>query len=407
MEGMEPQDMSPGPGFDFVRVIGLGSFGVVCEYIDRAQDTHVAIKRLFRVGSSGDLRRLLREVIVLSRFKHPNVLALHKVLLRETPQADVYLVTELMDSDLHSVILKSRRQLQNGHVRYIFYQLFSALQYLHSGGIVHRDVKPSNILINADCSLRLADFGLVRQSAGGVELTEYVVNRCYRAPEVVLCPRDYGEKIDVWAVGCCLFEMLVGEPIFSGSDHLEVLLNVFELLGKPPDTELAFVTTEHGRRFVEGLRSVTPRSASALARAATACLPGVSPHALDLLDECLRISPERRISAAQAIQHAFFAEEFDDKDCRAFEQVLDFGFEGIGEISLTEAKMRIASETELLDGAESCGVLCALHDNRGGRALVRLRPQKSAHKAAQVGPNPAGVFRGSPDRSSGLLHCTR
>ncbi|RYG52661.1 hypothetical protein EON66_09540, partial [archaeon] len=109
-------------------------------------------------------------------------------------------------------------------LQYFLYQMLVAMKYIHSAEVVHRDLKPSNILLNADCSLKICDFGLARgMNAVDTTLTEYVVTRWYRAPEIMLACQEYSKAIDVWAVGCIFAELLGVKPLFPGDDYIHQL----------------------------------------------------------------------------------------------------------------------------------------------------------------------------------------
>lgn len=140
---------------------------------------------------------------------------------------DVYMTTELMDTDLRRIIDKEKGLLSE-QTKYITYQMLRALQYLHSAHIYHRDVKPANVLVNRSCDIKLADFGLSRyvDPLNDVAKTDYVVTRWYRAPEVILS-RKYTSAIDVWSVGCILVEMLSGKVLFKGKDGKDQVRGCF------------------------------------------------------------------------------------------------------------------------------------------------------------------------------------
>lgn len=157
-------------------------------------------------------------------FDHPHVMGLIGVVPPESHVRDTfkdcYLIMERMDVNLSRVI-RSKQKLSTRHIQYFIYQIARGLEYMHSGGIIHRDVKPDNILINAaDCKIKICDFGLSR-GIHSVEdstkkLTEYVVTRWYRAPEVMCCSRMYGFPIDVWGLGCISAELYLRRPVFKG-----------------------------------------------------------------------------------------------------------------------------------------------------------------------------------------------
>merc|ERR1712232_1291016 len=155
--------------------------------------------------------------------------------------------------DLANVI-KGNQPLTEEHHRTFTYQILRALCYLHSAGVAHRDLKPANVLLNKDCAVKLCDFGLAR---GGIlrdigkgvspvedspnKLTEYVVTRWHRAPEVELMASDYGTSIDIWAVGCILAELIGRKPIFKGKDHLDQMDQIIKVLGTPSDADQAWL----------------------------------------------------------------------------------------------------------------------------------------------------------------------
>ena len=122
------------------------------------------------------------------------------------------------------------------------------LKYLHSAGVVHRDLKPSNILINENCDLKICDLGLARVKEHN--MTGYVSTRYYRAPEIMLTWRKYNEKVDIWSAGCIFAELLMGEPLFPGKNHINQFCVITELLGSPPEEVIANITSENVSRLV-------------------------------------------------------------------------------------------------------------------------------------------------------------
>ncbi len=121
-------------------------------------------------------------------------------------------------------------------------QILRGLKYLHSANVIHRDLKPSNILVNKNCDLKICDFGLARgfrsQDQEDPNLTDYVVTRWYRAPEVVLLASEYTKAIDVWSVGCILCELVGRKALFTGKDHLDQIKKIIEIIGMPGEEDL-------------------------------------------------------------------------------------------------------------------------------------------------------------------------
>ena len=140
-----------------------------------------------------------------------------KILIR-------YLVQELMEADLHQII-RSQQPLTDAHYIFFIYQLCRGLKYIHSANVLHRDLKPGNLLVNADCELKICDFGLARGMSeevipkkGEGLMTEYVATRWYRAPEIMLSYKLYTKAIDMWSVGCIFAELISRQPLFKGRD---------------------------------------------------------------------------------------------------------------------------------------------------------------------------------------------
>mmetsp|Transcript_11926 Transcript_11926/g.1793 ORF Transcript_11926/g.1793 Transcript_11926/m.1793 type:complete len:160 (+) Transcript_11926:205-684(+) len=154
---------------------------------------------------------------------HDGIMNLIELICKDSDNGgyEIYLVMPLMESDLHK-IMKSDNDLTDQHIQYFVYYILRALKYIHSANIVHRDLKPSNILINSDCSLKLCDFGLSRNISEGLEdLTEYVVTRYYRAPEIMLSSHEYTKAVDIWSLGCTFGEMLAKKVLFPGANYIQ------------------------------------------------------------------------------------------------------------------------------------------------------------------------------------------
>ncbi|XP_064220885.1 mitogen-activated protein kinase 15-like [Aotus nancymaae] len=290
------------------RRLGKGAYGIVWKAVDRRTGEVVAIKKIFDAfRDKTDAQRTFREITLLQEFgEHPNIISLLDVIRAENDR-DIYLVFECMDTDLNAVIRKDGL-LQDVHVRSIFSQLLRATRFLHSGHIVHRDRKPSNVLLCADCTVKLCDFGLARslrdlpEGPEGEALTEYVATRWYRAPEVLLSSHRYTLGVDTWSLGCILAEMLRGKPLFPGTSTLHQLELILETI-PPPSEELepdllalgsgcrASVLHHLGSRPRQTLDALLP--------------PDTSPEALDLLRRLLVFAPDKRLSATQALQHPY------------------------------------------------------------------------------------------------------
>nr|XP_008000005.2 mitogen-activated protein kinase 15 isoform X7 [Chlorocebus sabaeus] len=287
------------------RQLGQGAYGIVWKAVDRRTGEVVAIKKIFDAfRDKTDAQRTFREIMLLQEFgDHPNIISLLDVIRAENDR-DIYLVFEFMDTDLNAVIRKGGL-LQDVHLRSIFYQLLQATRFLHSGHVVHRDQKPSNVLLDANCTVKLCDFGLARSLGDLPEgpedqaLTEYVATRWYRAPEVLLSSHRYTLGVDMWSLGCILGEMLRGRPLFPGTSTLHQLELILATI--PPPSKEDLLALGSGCRA-----SVLHRLGSRPRQTLDALLPpDTSPEALDLLRRLLVFTPDKRLSATQALQHPY------------------------------------------------------------------------------------------------------
>ncbi|PKU61906.1 Mitogen-activated protein kinase 3 [Dendrobium catenatum] len=286
-----------------IKPIGRGAYGIVCSSINRETNEKVAIKKINNVFDNRiDALRTLRELKLLRHLRHENVIALKDIMMPAQNKnfRDVYLVYELMDTDLHQII-KSPQPLSNDHLQYFLFQLLRGLKYLHSANILHRDLKPGNLLVNSNCDLKICDFGLARASSGKSQfMTEYVVTRWYRAPELLLCCEKYGTSIDVWSVGCIFAELLGRKPIFPGTECLNQLKLIINVLGTMNANDIGFIDNPKARRFIKSLSYTPGIPLSSL-------YPNANPLALDLLGKMLVFDPSKRISVAEALEHPYMS----------------------------------------------------------------------------------------------------
>ena len=277
-----------------LKPVGDGSYGFVGSGIDTVTGQKVAIKKIKDVFNDVvDAKRILRELKLLRHFNsHENIITIYDIMaLPPDTFDDIYIVTNLMESDLERII-RSQQSLTDQHFQYFLYQLLRALKYVHSANVLHRDLKPSNLLVNANCDLALCDFGLARgfDVEGKDTLTEYVVTRWYRAPELLCESAHYGKGVDVWSVGCIFAELLVHEAFFRGENPQHQLEAIVSKLGCPPREKLGFIESPAAKAAVlnyAGRRS--PPFHTLFPR-------GSNPAALDILERMLQFHPDDRIS---------------------------------------------------------------------------------------------------------------
>lgn len=254
-------------------------------------------------------KRTLREIRILRCIDHDNIVKLQTLLPIEASArstfAEVYVVFEIMETDLATVI-KSKQTLALQHIQIFMFQIINALSYLHRCHVVHRDLKPRNILVNSNCCLKIADFGLSRivlplNNTKTASMTEYVTTRWYRAPEVLVGWHSYTSAVDLWATGVILAELLGRKPIFPGIDSFNQLDLIILKIGKPSE------------KFIQACRKFSCRNRLREfdARRAIGLLnlyPTASTRTHNLLQKLLEMDPDHRITAELAAKHPFFTE---------------------------------------------------------------------------------------------------
>lgn len=292
------------------KVIGEGAYGVVVAAMDMRTNQRVAVKRIKRVLDSAAMAtRILRELKFLRHLsKHENVIAVLDVLIPGERDRfnDVFVVFELMPTDLGR-LLRSKTVLTEHHTKFFLFQLLRAVRFLHATRVFHRDLNPQNILVDADCQLRVCDFGLARaafQSGDDhVFWTDYVATRWYRAPELILAhSATYSTAIDMWSVGCIFAEMLGrGKPLFPGNNAYHQFALIVNVTGRPSPDVVASLNNPGAAEHINSL-PVTPTTSL------ESLYPDASPEAISLLSQLLAFDPSHRITAEQALMLPYFSE---------------------------------------------------------------------------------------------------
>ena len=297
--------------FILQKKIGQGAYGVVFKAIDKKTKELVALKKLFGAFQDDtDSQRTFREVMLLQELNgHDNIIRLLNVIKAQN-DIDLYLVFDYMEADLFNVIRANI--LQDIHKKFIIYQILKALKFIHSADIIHRDLKPSNIFINSDSHVKLGDFGLARTvdhnpHMGGV-VTEYVATRWYRAPEMILSGHKYGKPIDLWSVGCILYELIVGSPLLPGKSTKDMINMMFGVTGFPDRKEYNEVKKECRIQQIDYddlLQEKIKKNKNILQTVSKFTHDEV---AIDLLLKLLQFNPKKRLTAEEALEHPYVAD---------------------------------------------------------------------------------------------------
>lgn len=218
----------------------------------------------------------------------------------------------MFPADLYQII-RSGQTLTDAHIRYFTYQILRGVKFIHSAGVVHRDLKPGNLLVNSDCELKICDMGLSRgfdmklREDEQCDLTEYVATRWYRAPEILLSFKRYHTAIDMWSIGCILGELMGGKPVFKGKDYVDQLNLILDVLGTPSGESIKRIGSDKARGYVRSLPFKKPKPWSEI-------FPNSDPDAVDLLSKLLTFDPSQRLTVNQALDHPFLAAYHDLDD---------------------------------------------------------------------------------------------
>ncbi|KAG0238278.1 Cyclin-dependent kinase catalytic subunit, partial [Mortierella sp. GBA43] len=280
--------------------IGEGTYGVVYKAIEKATGRVVAMKKIrLENEDEGVPCTAIREISLLKELRHDHVVRLLDIIHDENR---LYLVFEFLELDLKKYMdtlpTTGISGLPPDQVKEYLYQLIRGVEYCHARRILHRDLKPQNLLIDETRNLKLADFGLAR--AFGIPLrshTHEVVTLWYRAPEILLGSPQYSTPVDIWSIGCIFAEMVMKKPLFPGDSEIDELFRIFRLRGTPTEDTWPGVTS---------LKDWKPVFPSWHRQPLEKTLPTLCPEGIDLLDKMIEYDPARRISAKRALLHPYF-----------------------------------------------------------------------------------------------------
>ncbi|CAI5444491.1 unnamed protein product [Caenorhabditis angaria] len=246
----------------------------------------------------------VREISLLKELQHPNVVGLEAVIMQENR---LYLIFEFLSSDLKKYMdkLKKDEYLDRATVQSYTFQILQAMCFCHQRRVIHRDLKPQNLLVDTNGVIKLADFGLAR--AIGIPIRVYtheVVTLWYRAPEILLGAQKYSMGVDMWSIGCIFAEMITKKPLFQGDSEIDELFRIFRTLGTP--TELEW----NGVESLPDYRMTFPKWRDNFLRDKfidkKTNTSKIDDQAFDLLQGMLIYDPKLRISAKKSLNHPYF-----------------------------------------------------------------------------------------------------
>jgi renal tumor antigen len=295
--------------YTLISKIGAGSFSEVLKVKDRKTGKFLAAKRLLKIYTSTEEAQNCEELKTLKKLEyHPNVLSLVEYIY-EPQDGALTLIFDLMDMSMYDFIKNRKKTLSETKCKFYLFQLVQGLNHLHRSGIFHRDIKPENILIRKDPRLKnlnplrselvqLADLGSVCHTDLPQPHSAYISTRWYRSPECLLTSGYYGPKMDVWALGCCFYEIFTSIPLFPGENELDQLYRIHEIVGSPSEKMLSRfkhrnVPYDFPKKKPIGFHNLAPM---------------LSDYGVDVLKKTLAYHPDIRYSAKKLLDHIYFEE---------------------------------------------------------------------------------------------------
>jgi serine/threonine protein kinase len=303
--------------YEIKSYLGRGSYGVVVAAEDTGNSEKVAIKRIYPDVLRNPFlgTRVVREIKLLSHFNHPNIIGIRNLFctVRQGKES-VWMVMDVMDMDLQA-LMRSGQALSEQHVQFFMAQILSALECIHDAGVIHRDLTPANCLLDINCDLRICDFGLAREEDNF--MTDYVVMRWYRAPELLMQLPTYNTSVDIWAAGCILAQMLHdGKPLFKGTSTLHQFEAIIDIIGTPSEEVInALDASPVAKAACRKRGRIAPTEFSKILK-----LPDGTPigtKCCEFLQKLLAFHPKDRPAARQAQRHPYMARVGYRVDCKS------------------------------------------------------------------------------------------
>ena len=280
--------------------LGEGTYGVVYRAKDQKGQEIYALKKIrLQAEEEGIPSTAIREISLLKELNHVNIVKLYEVL--HSPKK-LTLVFEYVEQDLKKIIdAANGKGLEMNLVKSFLYQLLRGVDYIHKNKVLHRDLKPQNLLINKDNIMKIGDFGLAR--GYGIPVKNYtheVVTLWYRPPDVLLGNKTYGTTVDMWSIGCIFAEMVTGKPLFPGNSETDQLKKIFLIMGTPTENYASSLTELPEWGVGENNFEVNKK------QNLKELLKNLDDEGIDLLQKFLQLEPDKRISAEEALKHPFF-----------------------------------------------------------------------------------------------------
>jgi cyclin-dependent kinase-like len=283
--------------YEVIGVVGEGAYGIVYKCKNKETGKYVAIKKFKEVDDELVKKTMKRELKMLQRLHHPNVVEFQDAFRRK---GNLFLVFEFVEKNLLELLQEHPNGLEPNLIRHLIYQLCKSIKYLHEQNIIHRDIKPENLLITDKMETKLCDFGFARLITDtNDKLTDYVATRWYRAPELLLSEGKYGKEVDYWAIGCIMGELVDGNPLFPGENELDQIHCIQKVLGNLTEKQEEMFYNNplfNGRNLLNITKPETLEKRY---------LGKFSKKAISFMKGLLALDPKKRLNGNTVFKHAY------------------------------------------------------------------------------------------------------
>jgi len=290
--------------YEVLGIVGEGAYGIVYKCLNKETNKYVAVKKFKETQDKLVQKTMKRELAMLQMLHHENVVEFQESFVSK---GNFFLVFEYVEKNLLEVLEESPQGLSPKLIRSLVFQMCKAVAYLHKNNMIHRDVKPENLLIDENLNLKLCDFGFARKVKlnkhnNNIDtMTDYVATRWYRSPELLLSGGIYGPEVDYWAIGCIMGELADGNPMFPGEDEVDQLDCIIKILGNLPES---LVNMYYENPIYNGKELLKIKKPETLEKRYLGIL---SPTAIDFMKGLLELDPNKRLSGENVFKHKYFS----------------------------------------------------------------------------------------------------
>ena len=297
--------------YEVIGIVGEGAYGIVYKCRNKETNKYVAVKKFKETEDELVQKTMKRELAMLQMLRHENVVEFQEAFVNK---GNFFLVFEYVEKNLLEVLEESPKGLSPKLIKSFVFQMCKAVSYLHKNNMIHRDVKPENLLIDENLNLKLCDFGFARkiklnkQNNNVDTMTDYVATRWYRSPELLLSGGIYGPEVDYWAIGCIMGELADGNPMFPGENEVDQLDCIIKILGNLPEN---LVNMYYENPIYNEKELFKVKKPETLERRYLGIL---SPTAIDFMKGLLELDPNKRLNGDSVFKHKYFSIFMNNED---------------------------------------------------------------------------------------------